>query len=222
MTYYQGTLGGNGSAAFALGSLPSGNRPYTAVLDFANSAINLDVTSVASSVWTGSQSTEWSTNTIGGNSNWVIVSTGSATDFQPGDGVVFSDLAQSGSVSISGTGDVTPSSVTFSNNSVNYTVSGPHGIADSTAGPTGLTKGGSGSLTINSTNSFTGPVTINGGTLIVGTITNAGTNSALGAGSTIYLGGEAFNTPAPPPVQTGPSSCKRPAARSTPRLPDGP
>ena len=56
-------------------------------------------------------------------------------------------------------------------------------------GGSGLTKNGPGTLIVTGTNAYTGQTTINGGTLRVGTIATAGTNSAIGAGSNIAFNG---------------------------------
>jgi fibronectin-binding autotransporter adhesin len=55
-----------------------------------------------------------------------------------------------------------------------------------------LTLNGSRSVTISTTNNFTGPVVVNGGTLSVPTIANGGSPSALGAGTSLTLGGGAM------------------------------
>jgi autotransporter-associated beta strand protein len=79
---------------------------------------------------------------------------------------------------------VRPASLTANNSTKDFTISG----AGSITGGTGLTKNGSGKLTLGTTNSFTGPVAINCGTVSVATLANSGTNSGLGAGTGISLG----------------------------------
>jgi autotransporter-associated beta strand protein len=111
---------------------------------------------------------------------------GSAADFLTSDNVIFNDTGSTGSVVIN-SGDVSVSSVTFNNNLLDYTISGSNGIT----GAGGLTLNGSRSVTISSTNSFTGPVVVNGGTLSVPTIANGGSPSALGAGTSLTLGNSA-------------------------------
>jgi len=56
---------------------------------------------------------------------------------------------------------VKPFSVTASNSTRNYTISGSGKIT----GPTGVTKSGSGNFTLATTNTYTGATVINGGTL---------------------------------------------------------
>ena len=87
--------------------------------------------------------------------------------------VSFTDTAANtgglATVVISGS-NVQPASVTFNNSALNYTVSGSYGIV----GSTGLTKSGTGLLTIATGNGYTGPTTISGGTLAIGGAGNLG------------------------------------------------
>ena len=90
-------------------------------------------------------------------------------------------------------------------------------LSGSIGGVGGLTASGPGSLTLsNTSNSFAGNVTVNGGTLAVLSIANSGVNSALGSGSTVTLGGATWSTPAP---MRHPAAIA--ASRST-RAADGP
>ena len=65
------------------------------------------------------------------------------------------------------------------NASVNYTFSGSGGIV----GDGGLTKLNSGTLTVLTTNKFTGPVLISGGALAVNALANGGSPGAIGVSS---------------------------------------
>ena len=58
-------------------------------------------------------------------------------------------------------------------------------------GPTGLTKTGSGTLTLSGTNTYTGPTTVAGGTLQAGSMTgfSAGSTFTVAAGAALDLGG---------------------------------
>ncbi|MHA3775618.1 beta strand repeat-containing protein [Verrucomicrobiota bacterium sgz303538] len=180
---YAGTLGG-GFGAFTLGTLP--NRVLaTLVNNTSNTSIDINVTGVDFPVWKGAQSSEWSTNTIGPGKNWALNSNNAiGTDYLAGDTVVFNDVATNTTVDVS-VADVVPVSVTLNNFAKNYTITGTKAIT----GVTGLTKSGSGTLTINNTNSFTGTPTINAGTVSVGTVADSGLASPLGAGSNITFGG---------------------------------
>ncbi len=115
--------------------------------------LDLDVTSLASIVWTGSTNTSWNTSTT----NWMQQGAG-ATQYidSPGDSVIFDDsAAPRTNVTINGA-DVHPSSVTFNNNSSTYTISGTNAIA----GNTGLVLAGSGTVVLMNSNTFTGPTSI--------------------------------------------------------------
>ncbi|MDE0594306.1 MAG: autotransporter-associated beta strand repeat-containing protein [Roseibacillus sp.] len=113
--------------------------------------------------WTGATSSEWSTNVLGSPKNWVNTGDASENDFEEFDLVLFDDTAASGIVEISN-GDVSPSSVTVNNSALAFTLSGLNGIA----GGGGLTKGGSGTLNLNSANSFSGTTALNAGILALG------------------------------------------------------
>jgi autotransporter-associated beta strand protein len=115
--------------------------------------VQLVVSNTAGSlVWQGTNGNNWDNATT----NWQD---GSAADiFFNLDLVRFDDSASNGNVSIIGV--VQPATVIVTNNSLSYTIS--NGVL---AGVTSLTKGGSGTLILNSSNSFTGGTFVNGGTL---------------------------------------------------------
>jgi autotransporter-associated beta strand protein len=164
---YTGSIGGTGSAAFVLG----GAQPPRTVahLDFSNAGvIDYDVTGTDHPVWTGSQSSTWSTATIPNPKNWKLAVGGGATDFITGDNVSFDDTAHTGNVQISAA-NVQPVNVVFNNNVLAYTVTGPFGIADySSSQSTALDLNGTGLVVLATTNSYTGGTNINGGTLQLG------------------------------------------------------
>jgi autotransporter-associated beta strand protein len=85
--------------------------------------------------------------------------------------------------------NVSPVSVTFTNNSGNYVLSGTGGII----GTSSLSLTGTGSVTISTTNTYTGPTTISSGTLI------AASPSAIPANNNLTIGNA--TTPAPAEVQ---------------------
>jgi autotransporter-associated beta strand protein len=114
------------------------------------------------------------------NNNW---NSGFAeTTYSDGSNVTFSD-ANNGHYAVTLTATVNPASITVNNSSGNYVFSGSGGIASGGS----LTKLGTGTLTINTANSFTGGTTIDQGTLI------ANTSTALGG----VTGPLVVGTPAP-------------------------
>ena len=119
----------------------------------------LDVTAVDSSRWTGAVNSTWDVNTT---ANWKLVTANSTTTFQQSDNVQFDDTGANTAISLSGT--VTPSNVQFSNNNKAYSLSGPGKIS----GPTALVMTGSGLVTLNTNNDYTGGTYVNGGTLQLG------------------------------------------------------
>ena len=94
--------------------------------------------------------------------------------------VTFDDTA-TGPAAIVLNDTVTPSTVTFNNNSLNYSVSGGGKISTTAQ----LIKSGTGTLTLSTVNDYTGGTQLNGGTLRLGSATalpNAGA-VAFGGGS---------------------------------------
>ena len=176
-----GSLAGTGYSAFVLGTLP--NRVMANLVnDTANGSIDLSVTGVDYPIWTGARSGEWSSATLAGPKNWVLNSNhSSTTDYLAGDTVLFDDSATGTTTVNISAADVSPSAVTFANNTLNYTLTGAFGITGSTS----LTKTGSGLLTISNTNSFTGNVSISSGIISVASVANRGVASPLGAGTAI-------------------------------------
>src|SRR5262249_37552204 len=151
-----------------------------AALDFSTPGlINLNIVSVDHPIWTGSQSTQWTTTPVGGSQNWRLAVAGTGTEFVTGDNVVFDDTAAGGLVTIPG-GNVLPSAVTFNNNSLSYTIAGPYGIGDSGLGPTTVTLNGEASVIFATSNTYTGGTNIVfGATLQLGS--SAGNGSIVGA-----------------------------------------
>jgi autotransporter-associated beta strand protein len=107
--------------------------------------------------WVGGISSTWDTATA----NWSLA--GSPTQYVDGDDVAFNDTAANAAVVIAG--NFSPASVTFDNSILNYTLSGTNG--GSISGATGLVKSGTDNLTLAGENTFTGPTSVNNGTLTV-------------------------------------------------------
>src|SRR5206468_2951218 len=85
--------------------------------------------------------------------------------------------------------NVSPAALTFNNTAKNYTItsSGAFGIAGSAS----LTKNGTGTLTISTANSFTGPVIVNGGMVYANVAGNPQSSAGFSnvSGITINSGG---------------------------------
>ena len=120
--------------------------------------------------WTGANGSTWDTAT----QNWAVASPSpTASVFTNGNPVVFGDTSpltnqtvSNATISVQASG-VQPLSMTFTNsgtpNGVNYMIGGgPIG------GSTGITLNGAGSVALTGANTFTGPVQLNAGTLIIG------------------------------------------------------
>ncbi len=168
---------------FVLGTVPSRMIANLVNNTWANE-IDLNVQSTDYPVWTGITDANWNATA----SNWKLANNGVATTYIEGDNVVFNDSAtQNYSINLSGT--LLPTYITVNNSSHNYSFNGSGSIG----GSGGIIKTGTGTLTINTINSFSGDVAINGGTVIAGTIANTGSDSALGKGMNISFDGGSLN-----------------------------
>ena len=188
LTYTGGSIAGTGTSAFVLGTKPSTGARQSQTLEDTGSALNW-VVSGASPVWTGAQSTEWSINNLIGPKNWKLDTNGSPTDYIDTDVTLFDDTAINTVVDIS-VANVTPTSMTFNNSSLPYTIQGSYGI---TAG--NLIKSGTAGLTISNANSFAGGTALNSGTITVGTATALGTGSVALNGGTLAINGQTLANP---------------------------
>jgi autotransporter-associated beta strand protein len=177
---YSGSLQGGGFSAYQIGATPAGG---VYLLNNTGSEVQLIVS--AALTWTGAQSSEWSTNLIGGFQNWTLLA--NPADYTNGLGVIFDDTVGAGSTTVDvSVANVTPLSVSFDNSAVNYTLQGSQAIA----GASSLNKSGSGTLTVLNTNSYSGATFINAGTVQVG---NGGTSGSLGSGAITDNGILQFN-----------------------------
>ncbi len=165
-----------GSGNFVIGSLPNG-VVATVVTNVVNNSIDINITSVNLPRWDGQDGGTWD---VGVTENWINIGNGLPIVFSQGNAVLFDDQAQ-GTTSPNLVTTVTPSSVTFNNDALNYTLTGSGKIS----GSTGLTKQGVATTTIANTggNDYTGPTVIAGGTLSVSSLANGGSASAIGASS---------------------------------------
>ncbi|MEK7950968.1 beta strand repeat-containing protein [Luteolibacter soli] len=162
--------------------------------DLAINGNNIALEVIGTSIyWTGLQSNQWTALTVPGSKNWKQTSDNVATDFQPNDDVVFGDTPATNQTIQIDDGDVFPTTATFNNSAINYTLASSSTFA---IGNGVLTKSGTGSLTINTNNYHSGGTILNAGTL------NANTATALGTGPVVINGGTLNNSSAGAIVST--------------------
>lgn len=162
---------------------PNTRTSFTPDFSTANS-IKIIVAGINKSLtWTGQANSTWVVGS-GGPFNW---NDGAVDErFFNADSVTFGDGPGNRNILISGA--VVPSTVTVNNGMGNdYSISG--GAID---GGASITKSGAGKLTLASTNTHTGGVTINAGTL------NVNHPGALGTGTLTIAGGALDNTTGAP------------------------
>jgi autotransporter-associated beta strand protein len=183
---------GTGYAIITAGSVTgsaSNFAPVTRGYTVAANATNPDeidvvvtgTTAAANLTWTGAISSTWDMygwSTGPGTFNFVDAGTTTADQFYPGDNVTFDDTpGVPTSVNIGIT--LLPGSVTVNSSSNNFSFSGGGKIS----GTTGLTKMGASTLTITTTNDYSGPTVIDGGILNTVSLANVNTASGIGKGS---------------------------------------
>lgn len=163
---YSGTFNG-GLSNFALSGINGTlTNPPGAIAIIVNAA-----RPPATLVWTGNGANNfWDT---GATVCWL--NDGAPDRFYFLDHVVFDNTGASNSL-VTLAGDLTPGSVTV-NATAAYTFTGNGRIT----GSTGLAKANAGTLTLLTTNDYTGPTVITGGTVAVSRLANGGAPGALGA-----------------------------------------
>ena len=127
--------------------------------------------------WTGATNFQWNTQDV----NWEQ---NGEPHLYNNDGVavVFNDEGKAGKVLLNDT--LTPRSVLVENSvEHDYTFAGEGKLA----GETVLVKQGSGTLTINTANDYSGGTTINGGTLVIGNAKALGTGNVVLGNATLDL-----------------------------------
>ena len=125
--------------------------------------------------WTGGNNNTWD---VQSSPSWYNTTSGSADVFYNGDIVTFDDSAGSAAGNVTINGPVQPAALTVSNTAVNYTFGGGPIV-----GTTNLVKNGPGSLTLASSNAYTGGTALNDGVL------NANAAQAIGSGPLVISGG---------------------------------
>lgn len=190
-------LNGGGSFVFSgsgtnTQAIASGTDLYFLTLNNSAGSQSVNVstpTTFSALTWTGQANGNGIADSVwsnGANSNWAADTLACA--FTNGTAVTFGDSnATTGSTVSNSTvtiaaGGVTPTSTTFDHSTVNYTLSG-----GSIGGSGGISKLGTGILTLNSANSFGGGLSVAAGSVVLG---NA---SAASAGTISINTGAATN-----------------------------
>ncbi len=163
--------GGTSNLILNLQNIALGSTRQSFSLVTTSNAVELDVIGNAGNlIWTGANSPAWN---VVGTQNWT--NGGLADYFYNNDFVNFDDTANTGSVTLAA--NVLPGGMTFSNNTLTYTLSGTGSIG----GPAAyLNKTGSGTVILANANGnvFGGPTTIGAGLLVLGNA-NAVQNSTV-------------------------------------------
>jgi autotransporter-associated beta strand protein len=195
------TGGGNSETMITVGGSNSANA---LTINGGVSAIGGSVTKAGSgtlvlagaSAYTGTTSLNEGTirlsgsGTLGGTNAGLVIRQGATLDLN---GVNVGTLTSGGLNAFNGAGTVTNSSVSsqsvfrFGNNGTGGLFSGAIndnvGATLNGAGSISVSKGGGGTTTLTGMSSFSGPLTITGGTVAITSIADIGTNSAIGRGN---------------------------------------
>ena len=136
----------------------------------------------AALVWDGSTNT-W--EIAGSDNDW---NGGTPENFFNNDDVTFDDTLIAANQTITLGTTVQPGSITVNNSTYSYVISGAGGIS----GSTGINKSGTNSIELNGTNTYTGAVSITGGTFKMGSVTALGSTVAgtsVSGGGTLDIAG---------------------------------
>ena len=158
-----------------------------AALTVGATSVTLSVTGAAAGggylVWRGDGSANaWNTTATGDWTNGVTSATYADAQI-----VVFNDSSTNPAVTITPNA-VAPASMLVDTSLKAYTISGVVGII----GTNTLTKAGTATLTLSSSNNYSGTTIVNGGTLKLGTNTAFGASATVNSGGTLDLNGKDF------------------------------
>ncbi|HUO08957.1 MAG TPA: autotransporter-associated beta strand repeat-containing protein [Phycisphaerae bacterium] len=179
-----------GNIAFspgASGSASFGRSTFTIDLSNPNLIrLNVFAPGAANLSWTGAVNTTWDVSnangSVTGTANW---NGGPNNTFVQLDNTTFSDAASNSNITINT--QVIPGSMTFTNASKTYNLTGTGNIA----GATSVLLNGAGVVAIGTANTYTGGTTVNAGTLAINN------SNALGNGTlTLNSGASLDNTSA--------------------------
>jgi autotransporter-associated beta strand protein len=177
-------ISGGGFADLNLMELPLRTEGYLSN-NVANDSIDLVVTNVNEPISWAVGSQTWDINTT---TNWVdtyLTPTTYQQSHGVGDSVLFSDSASGSSpITVTLNANPYPASVTV-NASKSYVLTGNGSIS----GQNGLTKTGTGTLTLATTNTFSGGIYINGGIVNFNSLTNLGLGGINFGGGTLQYNG---------------------------------
>jgi autotransporter-associated beta strand protein len=178
---YSGPLGGAGLAGFQLNT--NYGRLGGSLAD-TGSAIVFNITQDNTPRWIGQASdNDWNATAL----NWKEKDSGLATEYRetPPDQVIFDDGADVMQTTVAIPGIVKPLNVVVNSSTRDYTFSGSGYIS----GDTSVLKRGTSVLTIETSNDFTGGMTIEGGTVVLtaGTVAKVGSDVTVKAGCTLAV-----------------------------------
>ena len=178
---YTGNL--NGSLPAAPYILP--NRTQ-GTFSQAAGTVYLTITSTEPIAWQPGNG-NWDTSSL----NWkdTLGNVTAYEDGNPGDTVVFNDVPGAGSFLVALNTNLTPLSVTFSNNAATYTIAGSGSIL---GGTTPLIMNGSGTVILANTNTYAGGTFINNGNVQLG---DRVANNGVVAGPIVDNGSLVFANP---------------------------
>jgi autotransporter-associated beta strand protein len=191
--YYSGSFNGsltNFVITSAFGILS--NNTTAQIISFIPSASQRGPTNT---VWIGNPAnTNWDTE-VSTSTNWL--NAGALDLFVPGDNVQFTDAGASNSP-VNIVGNVLPGSILVNSHSNYVFASTSGGEIGSSALGISLTVTNTGTLTILTTNTYTGVTTIDGGsTLAVSTVAVIGSPSAIGESDGLVVNNGTFNYTGP-------------------------
>ncbi len=184
---YNGSIGGNGASGFSGSVICTPSSRYTFTLNTATPGqINLNVSGNPSNLkWTSTGDTNWDIVT---SFNWLDQAGSTSAQFYQGDTVLLDDSTPGVQTTLFIGTNVTvlPSAITNNSSANNYTISGGGHIG----GTNSIVKLGTSTLTLATTNTFTGPVSVQAGVLRLGVTNALGTTNGtltIASGATLDL-----------------------------------